>query len=105
MIEELILKYGSQLAIGTILVVLLAYFGRIIITYLLAKVDEKDNYIKDLMKSNQVNLEKFERTVNHSQHDMMEVLKELGESISSQSKSIDAQTAVFKQLVKENYNK
>mgnify|MGYP001610040040 CR=1 FL=1 len=98
MIEELILKYGSQLAIGTILVILLAYFGRIIITYFMNKHDEKDNYIKELVAKNQENVDKFEKTVNHSQHEMMNVLKELRESINSQ-------TDVFKQLIRDDYKK
>lgn len=98
MIEELVLKYGSQVGIGVVLVAALVFFGRILVNYFIKKLDEKDAYIQILIKTNQDNTDAFRITVNHSQHEMMDVLKDLKDSIGSQ-------TDVFKQLVKDNYMK
>ena len=73
---------------------LLGWVVRTVLTWLMARVSEKDNQIMELVKQNQKNVDAFTETINHQQ-------SKFNKSIDTLAKNIGAQTEVFKQLIKK----
>lgn len=81
-------------ALGT----LFGWLLKQIIQYFISKNNEKDIYIKELVSSNQKNTDDFKQTINHNQTKM-------NASIDRLTLSINEQSGVFKQLIKDDYGR
>jgi len=81
---------GIIVTIGT----LFGWLLKQVVSYFIAKQNEKDAYIKELVRANQKNVDEFKQTINHNQTKM-------NSSIDNLAKTMKDQTEVFKQLIKE----
>lgn len=77
---------------------LLGFTIKTVLTWTFKKLDEKDKYIAELVEgfhtTNQTNVDGFRETVNHSQTNM-------NNSIDKLTASIEAQSEIFKELIKK----
>ncbi len=65
-----------------------------VVGHFIAKQNEKDSYIKELVTTNQKNVEEFKQTINHHQ-------SKFNASIDNLAKTMKDQTEVFKQLIRD----
>ena len=79
--------------IGSIAMIL-GWVVRTVLNYFMARNTEKDAHIIELVRQNQKNVDAFRETVNHNQ-------TKFNTSVDALKESIDAQTEVFKQLIKK----
>lgn len=71
---------------------LLAWIARLIIPYLLKKLDEKDAHINTITKE-------FRETINHKQTEFTRSLNHLSTSMEKYAEATKGQTEIFKQLI------
>lgn len=76
------------------IVALLGWLTKHGFAYFTKKLDNRDEYIGQLVAANQANVENFVNTINHNQ-------TKFNSSIDRLDNSIKSQTEVFKQLIKK----
>ena len=81
----------------SVVAALAALFGWLlkqVINYFISKNNEKDSYIKELVGTNQKNVDEFKQTVNHGQTKM-------NASIDNLARTMKDQTDIFKELIRK----
>lgn len=77
---------------------LLGWTVRFLFKYFTKKLDERDAYMEKLVEQNQANVSSFVETINHNQTKM-------NLSVDALTQTMKDQTAVFQQLIKDDYGR